>query len=50
MPTIAVAMIAALLGGSMRAKRNPESKLRLFWKVAALFAIAFAGYIAIHGI
>ncbi|WP_431095311.1 hypothetical protein [Polaromonas aquatica] len=50
MPTIVLAMIAALLAGSMRAKRNPESKLRLLWKVAALFAIAFAGYIAIHGI
>jgi hypothetical protein len=50
MPTIAVAVIAALLVDSIRAKRNPEPKLRLFWKIAAFFAIAFAGYIAIHGI
>jgi hypothetical protein len=43
MPTIVVVMIAALLVDSIRAKRNPEPKLRLFWKVVGLLPSHFRG-------
>lgn len=50
MPTIVVAMVTALLVDHIRAKLNPGRKLRFFWKIVALFAIALAGYISINGI
>jgi len=50
MPVIVVAMVTALLVDHIRARRNPALKLRLFWKVVALFAIALGGYISINGI
>ena len=50
MPLIVVAMVTALLVDHLRARRNPGPRLRLFWKIVALFAIALAGYISMHGI
>lgn len=50
MPIIVVAIACALLFDQMRAKRTPERRLRLFWKVVAFFAMALAGYFAINGI
>lgn len=50
MPIIAAAIACALLYDQMRAKHTPDRRLRLFWKVVALFAMALAGYFAINGI
>lgn len=50
MPIIVVTMVTALLFDRIRTQRDPETKLRLFWKVVAFFAIVLAAYFAINGI